>query len=208
MILNGQPVVAGMLKTTIVSPIEIQLVANGTAIQPGSLKGLIAPNMSPAYFTFSLGQPNQYQFFLAATVQVINGTCSVPNQTVTLPAVSPTNFGGVGSVQGTQSFNINFTGCPPGYNRVGYSLIPVGSETTVPGALPLSADSTATGVRIRVANSLGTAVTFNTSYQLTAYNQSTGGSYSVPHRASYVQTGTSVTPGSVSGSMQVLLDYQ
>ncbi|QCP51174.1 type 1 fimbrial protein [Trinickia violacea] len=199
---NGVAQRGGMINMTITAPVEVQLVATGSTISSGSLAGTAS---SPEYFIYA----NDYlRISLSAKVTVVDGTCSVPNQTITLLPTSSTKFTGVGNSQGTQSFNLNFTNCPAGFNRVGYSLVPVGSETTVPGALPLSTGSTATGARIRVANASGNPVTFNTSIPLTAYSQATGGSYSVPYQASYVQTGTSVKPGTVNGQMQVLLDYQ
>lgn len=208
-IINGQAVTGGSTSYTITTPIEVQLVATGQTIANGNVLSNNAAQ-SPAYFVFSFGpQQLKFQIYLSATIVAIPGTCTVPSQTITLPGVSPTKFGGVGSVQGTQSFSISFKGCPAGFNRVGYSLVPVGSETTVPGALPLSDGSTATGVRIRVADSSGNPATFNTSIPLSTYNKNiASGNYDVQYQASYVQTGSSITPGSVSGSMQVLVDYQ
>ncbi len=178
------------------------------------MKGLSGTSSSsPAYFTFNLGNITGggpfYQFFLAATVQAIAGTCTVPGQSVTLPGVSSTKFAGPGTPAGGQSFSIQFTGCPAGFNRVGYTLQPLGSAATqYAGELPLSAGSTATGVGIQVMSG-GSAATFNTSLPLSAYSKTAPSNlYSLPFSARYIQTGSTITPGTVNGQMQVLMDYQ
>ncbi|EIF30037.1 P pilus assembly protein, pilin FimA [Burkholderia sp. Ch1-1] len=209
LIVNGKQITDGAVTPNLVitSPIEIQLVANGQQIIGGPLKAN-GSTPSPAYFIIRFGS-SMYQIFLAATVQTIDGTCSVPDQLVTLPTAGLKKFGSAGTVQGAQSFSIRLNNCPAGFNRVGYSLIPVGTEVTgYPGALPLSADSSATGVRVRIADANGTPVTFNTSIKLNAYNKTTGGSYTVPYQASYIKTAANVTAGTVNGAMLVLVDYQ
>ncbi|WP_407669510.1 fimbrial protein [Paraburkholderia heleia] len=96
-------------------------------------------------------------------------TCSIPKQSANLPAVSPGKFSGLGTTWGAQSFNIVLQNCPTGVNRVGYSLVPVGGGVTgYAGALSLGSGSTATGVRIRLTDTNGTPVTFNTSIKLGA----------------------------------------
>ncbi len=75
----------------------------------------------------------------------------------------------MGTTWGAQSFNIVLQNCPTGVNRVGYSLVPVGGGVTgYAGALSLGSGSTATGVRIRLTDTNGTPVTFNTSIKLGA----------------------------------------
>ncbi|WP_322040994.1 fimbria/pilus outer membrane usher protein [Burkholderia diffusa] len=76
------------------------------------------------------------------------------------------------------------------------------------GVLPLAADSTAAGVKIRIADSNGVPAAFEKSVKVDAYDMATGGSYSIPMQASYIQTDATITPGTVNGAMTVLLDYQ
>ncbi|WP_240922270.1 fimbrial protein [Burkholderia cepacia] len=191
----------------ITQPIEVQLLGDGRTNTGGSLAGT---NGNPAYFGMKLagGQGNIF-ISLKGTITPIDGTCSVPNQKVTLPSVSPRKFGDVGSVAGTYSFQVRVENCPKGYNRVGYSLNPVGGViANAPGVLPVGADTTAKGVQIRIANNAGTPVTFDQSIKLDAYNKATGGSFAIPMQASYIKTGPTVDTGTVSGSMVVLMDYQ
>ncbi|SDD02081.1 fimbrial protein [Paraburkholderia lycopersici] len=205
---NGKPLPSSSTTITLTTSLVFQLIATGDPI----IAGQIGASSSPSYAVTTLDRGASlpalvWYFFPKATIKT--QSCSVPNQTITLPSVSSGNFSGLGTTSGAQNFSITLQNCPAGVSRVGYSLTPVGSETTgYAGTLPLGSGSTATGVRIRVTDTNGTPVTFNTSNKLTAYNPATGGSYSVSFQASYIQTGASVKPGSVSGSMQVLVDYQ
>lgn len=209
LIVNGQPILDGPITPNLVitSSIEVQLVANGKPITSGSVLA-DGSTPSPAYFIIYFGG-QKYQIFLNANIQAINGTCSVPDQTVPVPSVAPSKFTGPGTTAGGQSFSIQFTGCPAGFNRVGYTLHPLGSAATkYAGELPLSAGSTATGVGIQVTSG-GSAATFNTSLPLSAYSKTAPSNlYSLPFSARYIQTGSTITPGTVNGQMQVLMDYQ
>lgn len=207
MLINGKSYPTGDVKIGINQPIEVQLIGNGRTNSGGSLAGT---SINPAYFGMRLasGESSIY-ISLKGTVTPIDGTCSVPNQKVTLPSVSPRKFGDVGSVAGTYSFQVRVENCPKGYNRVGYSLNPVGGViANAPGVLPVGADTTAKGVQIRIADNAGTPVTFDQSIKLDAYNKATGGSFAIPMQASYIKTGPTVDTGTVSGSMVVLMDYQ
>ncbi|WP_155888021.1 MULTISPECIES: fimbrial protein [Cupriavidus] len=209
LIINGQTMMAGPSTVSFSRPIEIQLVSNGTKVVGGPLKANGA-TLSPAYYILYFSNGNtKYQIFLAATVQTIDGTCSTPSQAVTLPPIALGKLGAVGSSAGGVDFNVRLNNCPAGFNRVGYSFVPVGSETSAyTGVLPLGADSTATGVRIRITDANGTPATFNQSIKLNAYSKTTGGSYAVPYKATYIKTADPVTVGSVKGSVMVLVDYQ
>ncbi|WP_420995740.1 fimbrial protein [Cupriavidus sp. 30B13] len=208
LIINGQPMVAGITSVVITRPIEIQLVATGTKVIGGPLKA-DGSTASPAYYILRFPNGSFYQIFLGATVKTIDGTCSTPDQSVTLAPIAPGKLGGVGSTAGSVAFNVRLENCPAGFNQVGYSFVPVGSETSIyGGVLPLGAGATATGVRIQVTDTYGTPVAFNQSVRLNGYSRTTGGSYTVPYKASYIKTADPVTVGSVKGSMMVLVDYQ
>ncbi|CAJ0884057.1 hypothetical protein R77567_03632 [Ralstonia sp. LMG 32965] len=133
----------------------------------------------------------------------------MPSQTVQLPPTFARNLTGIGATAGERSFQININDCPKGYNKILYRLKPVGDTVeTSAGVLPLSPESTAKGVKIKVTDSAGAAAVFDTSTQIDDYSKTTGGSYSIPMRASYVQTDANVTPGTVNGAMSVLMEYQ
>ncbi len=143
-----------------------------------------------------------------STLTRIDGTCSVPSQTVQLPPTIGRRLDGIGSTAGVRDFNIKVNNCPKGYNRVGYTLEPMGGVVDTPGVLPLATDSTAKGVKIRLTDRNGVAARFGTSIKVDEYNKATGGSYMIPMQASYIQTEATITPGTVKGAISLRLDYQ
>ncbi|MGT2511941.1 fimbrial protein [Cupriavidus basilensis] len=125
---------------------------------------------------------------LRATVRLVNGTCSTPDQSVALPAMVVHKLKGVGSTgdqSGTKGFALRFNNCPPGFARVGYTLTPIGGPApNFAGALPVAGGSTAKGVAIQITGTNGTPATFDQSLPLSPYSTSTGGTYSIPMNAS------------------------
>ncbi|AJG19350.1 Putative fimbrial component [Cupriavidus basilensis] len=224
--MNGRPVSRFDYKTgaTVIanSPLEVQLVRDGRPLSPGSLAG--QQNGNPGYFGLCLpyvwANPGQACLFghpgfaivLKATIRLINGTCSTPDQSVTLPPMVVHKLKGVGStgdMSGTKGFELRFNNCPPGFARIGYVLSPTaGTAPAFAGALPVDGGTTAKGVAIQITGKDGAPATFNQRLPLAAYSSSTGGSYSVPMNARYIQTEATVTPGTISGMMSVLVDYQ
>ncbi|WP_261317905.1 fimbrial protein [Burkholderia cepacia] len=189
-------------------PLEVQLLADGRANTGGSLAG--TNGATPFYFSMMLKEIAPYFVIaLKGTITPIDGTCSTPAQNVTLPGALLRKFGDVGSTVGAHSFQIRINNCPKGYNRIGYTMEPRGGViANAPGVLPAGADSTASGVKIRVTDDKGVPATFGTSIKVGDYDKATGGSYAIPMLASYIKTDATVTLGTVSGAMTVLLDYQ
>ncbi|KVD17353.1 fimbrial protein [Burkholderia ubonensis] len=212
LLINGQAYATGVPLATPIEftqPLEVQLLGDGRTNTGGSLAG--TNTTSPYYYSLAMKEVPfiSLRIFLKGTITPIDGTCSVPAQTVTLANTSLSRFGDVGSTVGTQSFQIRINNCPKGYNRVGYTLDPRGGViANAPGVLPLTAGSTASGVKIRVADDKGVPAVFGTSLTVDAYNKSTGGSYAIPMQASYIKTDATIKPGTVNGAMTVLLDYQ
>lgn len=190
------------------TPVEVQLVKDPyVEISSSTAKDLVhswfftktMTNNTEIINYFSLGD---------STLTRIEGTCSVPSQTVELPSANARRFDGIGSTAGVRDFQIKINNCPKGYNRVGYTLEPLGGVVDAPGVLPLGADSTAGGVKIRLTDNNGVAAKFGTSLKVDDYSKATGGSYMIPMRASYLQTEATVKPGTVKGAMTILLDYR
>ncbi len=152
---------------------------------------------------------NSLYIYLKGTITPIDGTCSVPGQTVKLPKTMLNRLDRIGSTAGTQSFQIQINNCPKGYNRIGYTLDPVGGViANSPGVLPLTGGSTASGIKIRVENAQGAPATMENSITVDGYNKTAGGSFAIPMQASYIRTDVTATPGTVNGAMIVLLDYR
>ncbi|MDF3885134.1 fimbrial protein [Cupriavidus basilensis] len=216
LLMNGVPMPnATTTGVPVTSPLEVQLVRDNRTLAAGNLGGT---NADPAYYYICLqsGACNSWdtglRINLSATVRLINGTCSTPDQSVALPAMAMHKLKGVGSTgdqSGTKGFALRFNNCPPGFARVGYTLTPIGGPApNFPGALPVAGGSTATGVAIQITGTNGTPATFKQSLPLSAYSTSTGGTYSIPMNARYIQTEATVTPGTISSMMSVLVDYQ
>ncbi|CAJ0797832.1 hypothetical protein LMG18090_03621 [Ralstonia mannitolilytica] len=189
------------------SPIEIQLLRNAQRLVNGVSNNHIqfsfyAKTTSESRWTYHIIR-------LDTRVTRIERSCSVPSQAVALQPATARSLTGIGATAGERSFQININDCPKGYNKIFYRLKPAGDTIeTSAGVLPLSPESTAKGVRIRVTDSAGAAVVFDTSTGIDDYNKDTGGSFSIPMRVSYVQTEAHVTPGTVNGAMSVLMEYQ
>ncbi|MFZ0870727.1 MAG: fimbrial protein [Rhodanobacter sp.] len=151
------------------------------------------------------------QLYFAATPFVVTApTCTAADVTVPMGNNnSVTGFKGAGSRLGNQSFAIALT-CQAGSNSITYSLSPNNGALgpTTNGVARLTTTSSATGVGIRIANpGTDTPVTFATNNTYSGYS-GTAGSYTIPLSASYVQTGSSVTPGSANAGVVFTLTYQ
>ncbi|MET1532185.1 fimbrial protein [Burkholderia sola] len=208
MVVDGK-VATSMTKATLRDTLEVQLFRDSRQPKDGSLNsGVFNSYYIVNYKSGILGDSASVR--LAAKVSFINGTCSIPDQTVTLPPVQHRDFNGVGSTAGATDFQVQLNNCPAGYNRIGYQLAPLDDVVAgMPGGMQLRPDATASGVGIQIADaSTGQPLTLNRSHTVTGYNRATGGSPSIPLRASYLQTGAKVGGGSVHAAAQVLLDYQ
>jgi len=190
------------------TPVEVQLVKDPyVEISSSTSKS----SVHSWFFTKKMTDKTEIINYFSlgdSTLTRIDGTCSVPSQTVQLPPTIGRRLDGIGSTAGVRDFNIKVNNCPKGYNRVGYTLEPMGGVVDTPGVLPLATDSTAKGVKIRLTDRNGVAARFGTSIKVDEYNKATGGSYMIPMQASYIQTEATITPGTVKGAISLRLDYQ
>ncbi|WMI97312.1 fimbrial protein [Pseudomonas chlororaphis subsp. aurantiaca] len=208
LLINGTAVGSTTAAIKFSRPVEVQLLSDGRQNLGGSLAG---EHLHPFYFSISTKEAPGYSstINLKGTITPIDGTCSVPSQTVKLPKTLIQRLERVDSTAGTQSFQIKINNCPRGYNRIGYTLDPVGGVVAnSPGVLPLAGGSTASGIKIRVENAQGAPAIMETSITLDGYKKAAGGSFAIPMQASYIRTDTIATPGTVNGAMTVSLDYQ
>ncbi|VWD44053.1 fimbrial protein [Burkholderia lata] len=208
MLVDGNVAVSST-KATLRNTLEVTLFRDSRQPQDGSLNsGALSAYYSIEYKSGIFGASSPV--FLAAKVSFINGTCSIPDQTVTLPPVQHHVFKGVGSTAAATDFQVQLNNCPAGYNRIGYQLAPLDDMVTgSPGGMQLRPDATASGIGIQIADAAtGQPLPLSKSHTVTSYNPATGGSPSIRLRASYLQTGAKVGGGSVHAAAQVLLDYQ
>ncbi|AZD36495.1 hypothetical protein C4K22_3754 [Pseudomonas chlororaphis subsp. aurantiaca] len=207
LLINGIAYGSSYPRVAFTQPIELQLLGDGRENKGGSLAGI---HSSPYYFELATAESiARFKIYLRGTITPIDGTCSVPNQTVKLPKTLLNRLERIGSTAGTQSFQMQINNCPKGYNRIGYTLDPVGGAiANSPGVLPLAGGSTASGIKIRVENAQGAPATMGTSITVDGYNKAAGGSFAIPMQASYIRTDTVAKPGTVNGAMTVFLDYR
>ncbi|AIC20635.1 fimbrial protein [Pseudomonas chlororaphis] len=206
LLINGTAYGTQSLSVTFSQPIEVQLLSDGRTNLGGSLAGL---SSLPQYYTLRARFAPVFSIYLKGTITPIDGTCSVPSQTVKLPKTLINRLDRIGATAGTQNFQIQVNNCPKGYNRVGYTLDPVGGViANSPGVLPLAGGSTASGIKIRVENAQGTPATLGTSITVDGYNKAAGGSFAIPMQASFIRTDTVTTLGTVNGALNVFMDYR
>ncbi|AZD16336.1 fimbrial protein [Pseudomonas chlororaphis] len=206
--INGRAYGTSYPGVAFTQPIEVQLLSDGRTNLGGSLAGV---HTSPYYYSLNIKENfnSTFYIYMRGNITPINGTCSVPNQTVKLPKTLLNRLDRIGSTAGTQSFQIQINNCPKGYNRIGYTLDPVGGViANSPGVLPLTGGSSASGIKIRVENAQGAPATMGTSVTVAGYNKAAGGSFAIPMQASYIRTDATATPGTVNGAMTVFLDYR
>ncbi|MGU7785165.1 fimbrial protein [Burkholderia sp. PU8-34] len=206
-LLDGVPL-TNTLKKTVYNSIEVQLFRDSRTPKNGSLNpGSLNRYFSISYKTSIITTDFTFISF-AVDVSFIDGTCSVPNQTIKLPDVSRTSFRGVGSTTGATPFSIPLVNCPSGYNRVGYLISPINGEISgIPGALALRPEATARGVGVKLTDANSRApIPFNRSIQ-SPYKEGAP-RIDIPLLAEYVQTEANVEGGSVSAGALILLDYQ
>ncbi|RKU05030.1 fimbrial protein [Burkholderia sp. Nafp2/4-1b] len=206
MLIDGNVVVAGTRPITLRNTLEVTLFRDSRLPKNGSLSS----SRYDFYYSLYYKSGVSSKIFLAAKVGFINGTCSVPDQTVMLPSVMYNAFNGVGSTAGATDFQLRLNNCPAGYNRIGYQLEPLDDVIVgTPGAIQLRPDSTASGVGLQLTDgTTGQPLVLRRSLPVTGYNPATGGSPSIPLRAAYLQTGAQVGTGSVHAAAQILIDYQ
>ncbi|MGN5353556.1 fimbrial protein [Ralstonia sp. L16] len=210
-IVNGKPqtkIEGGSDPVEFSSPVEFQLVRNKSE---NLVNGISHDKLQFWFFTQTKPGTTVIQNYIKFDTSLtwLEGSCSVPSQTVELPSTRAGRLTGIGTTAGERSFQIQINNCPKGYSKILYRLTPEGGTIeNAPGVLPLSADSTAKGVKIKVTDNAGAAAAFDTSINVDDYNKDTGGSFSIPMRVSYVQTEANITPGTVNGAMSVLMEYQ
>ncbi|WP_230956994.1 fimbrial protein [Burkholderia stagnalis] len=207
-LLDGVPMTS-TTRQSVRSTIEVQLFRDSRTPKSGTLRPGVVNSYFTIFYKTGVITSSESYIYLSADVDFINGTCSVPNQTVNLSNASKTSFRGIGSTAGGRAFSLRLTNCPAGYNRVGYQVTPLnGPVSGIPGALKLRPDSTASGVGIKLSDAkTQLPLVFDRSLA-TPYNGSAAAQIDIPLNAEYVQTEEKITGGTVQAGALVLLDYQ
>lgn len=146
---------------------------------------------------------------LAGSTTFIVLACTTPDITVNLGPHLAGGFTGSGTRVGARDFDINVNACPAGMNAVRYRLDPAsGIIDASQAVVGLTSDSTATGMGVQVTDRNNVPVTFGVLRATTGYNPASGGSFTIPLRASYYQTAATVNPGRADSAVVFTMSYE
>lgn len=189
--------------------LSVMLVKTGP-ITPGTTSGGVFANGAVAT---TLNRPYVVQsalktFSMTPTIVTVLA-CTTPNVTVSMGSYKSSAFTGVGSSTNPVSFNVALNSCPAGMNSIQYEFdAPGGVTDATNGVIALTGGtSAATGIGLKLMDSSNTALKFDTQYPLNSYNGTTGGMYTIPLKAAYYQTATSVTPGAANAVITFTMTY-
>lgn len=196
--------------------VQIRFVKTSTSLTAGSTS-VFDPMYMRHYQTYggstSVGS-GTYMIadFLAGglIISTTGGTCTTSDVTVNLPAVSRTDFSGIGYTAARTDFNLNFTKCPAGLSSISYLFTPTTAIIdNANGVFALASTSTASGVGIQLLDDQNIPLSFNTAYLLTDYDPAQdNANYTVPLRAGLYQTAANVSSGDVRGAVTFTLVYK
>ncbi|MEJ8812457.1 fimbrial protein [Variovorax ureilyticus] len=143
----------------------------------------------------------------SATFVVLS--CTTPDVTVEMGKYPLKHFTGQGSLTPAKDFNIQLQNCPAGMNSIKYQIDPTTNVVSaIDSIVALDAGSTASGIGLQLLNAAGTAAhPLSTTIVFSGYQGATGGSYTIPLKARYYQTGPSVQGGIANTSMMFTMTY-
>ena len=165
-------------------------------------------------YSFSSNITTQFSFSSVPTC-----TVSTPSITVPLNNMLSSNFKGVGSVSATQNFQIGLS-CSGGNSGTSSNTYITFTDNNQPGntstTLTLAGGTgAATGLGLQILNN-GTPIGYgpdsnapgNTNQWKVANIAQGVSSYLIPLGVRYIQTGSTVTPGTVTGRATFTMSYQ
>ncbi|MDQ8024317.1 MAG: fimbrial protein [Moraxellaceae bacterium] len=185
-----------------------QLIKTG-AVTPGTLSGIqLMQFYWYEYGTTASSGP------MATALTVNGGATATPvgctvdtgsqNLTVTLPKVSTSSLPSQGATSGRTRFNLNLT-CQAGTNAsISFAT---SNAFSVPNGViaPTTGTGMAAGIGIQLINGASTApVPFNSALSLGA---TPNGAWAVPFHVQYYRTATTMTAGTVRGTLTFTMTY-
>ncbi|WP_017917872.1 fimbrial protein [Burkholderia gladioli] len=187
--------------------VQVALVKTG-AIQPGVVSmGAIAEGKEYVASTSDSSNPISISFAITSTTINVAG-CTTPDVKVDMHSYQQSIFKGVGSSTSPVSFSVKVNSCPSGFQSIGYQFNPTSQVVDAAnGVIALTPDSTASGIGLKITDANDKPLLYNSTYSLSEYNTSTGGSYTIPLKASYYQISPTVNPGSANAAIVYILNY-
>lgn len=189
--------------------VQAILITTGP-VSPGVTTGGVVLDQA-AYSTFTGILSNGHGSYSITPTVITVSACTTSNVTVPLGPHRTTELSGQNTGTPTSTgFVISLDNCPAGMNSIQYEIDNVTPILdNAQSVVALDGGSIATGVGVQLLNSAGTAAfPLRTVTTFTGYNKIAGGSYSIPFRARYYQTATSVGEGSANTSMTFTMTYQ
>ncbi|MDB1124355.1 fimbrial protein [Vibrio algarum] len=147
-----------------------------------------------------------------ADISISRPTCRFDTndvtQTVTLPTVAPRDFTGVGSTTGPSHFSIKLN-CDAKVT-LSANMTDANFTANVSDALTLNSNSTASGVGIQVfLDNKSTPVTYGVNkWYIDGSASAAATTYTIPFLAKYVQTKSTIGPGSVYAQAIISFFYE
>ncbi|MBV4465842.1 type 1 fimbrial protein [Pseudomonas sp. SWRI79] len=177
--------------------VKIGPIMEGIEVSAGNIATLAAGSLNPVV-TMNLTQK----------ITVTQPTCTTPDVTAPMGTQKTSGFRGVGTSLPPVPFVIKLNNCPAGINTVKYRLVPNFSDpNNPPSVAALSAASTAKGVGVQILNNLNTPLTLGIDHVFKDYSAA-GGNFSIPLKAAYYQTGSTVKGGSANTSLDFTMTYE
>ncbi|RDI99213.1 type 1 fimbrial protein [Dyella solisilvae] len=141
---------------------------------------------------------------------IVPRACTTPNVVVRLGKHMQSEFMGEGYTTAAVRFQIDLNNCPAGMTSIAYRI---DAATTVLDAtqsvVALDGSSSATGVGVQLLDGSGTtSFPLGRAVNFEGYDPHAGGSYSIPLKARYYQTGSSVGVGPANTSMTFTMIYE
>ncbi|MDR7135011.1 major type 1 subunit fimbrin (pilin) [Lysobacter niastensis] len=189
---------------------SVEFIKTGP-IAPGPLTSVPAVTMSYALNNQAGSWPLTTMYSGAMTGSVYIASCTTPDIAVDLGTHQSTSFVGIGTKVGTKDFAIAVNSCPPGMNTVKYQLDPAPEISIVnatQAVVGLGSGSTVTGVGVQITDRSNVPMTYGTMRATTGYSKTTGGSFSIPLRASYYQTAAAVNGGPANSAVVFTMSYE
>lgn len=185
--------------------IAVALVKTGP-ISGGIVSSVTVAQTAPVMVNTLTGQADSY---VITPVTVTALACTTPDVTVPLGSHSRAELTGVNTYTASTSFNVGLNSCPAGMNSVKYRIDPVTSvANSAQSVVTLDTSSGATGVGVQLLDGNGSVFKLSTNTTFSSYDKSLGGSYTIPFKARYYQTGATVSPGTANTSMTFTMTYQ
>lgn len=187
---------------------EFAFVKTGD-ITPGVFQsGILVANAGVAERPFAQ-VTNTIPIYLSGSPSFNEAACTTPNSiSVDLGSHLSSEFRGLNSVTSSVAFSIALNNCPIGMNEVDYEIDAatqiIDSSNSV---VALDSSSSAGGIGVQLLDGSGNPIPFGTPLTFNDYNAGTGGSYTIPLKARYYQTGTLVTPGHANTVMTFTMSY-